>query len=34
MSYFSLSLAKHGWYGSRPNVEMPEKTESAWAKAQ
>jgi len=21
---------RQGWYGRRPNVEMPEKTESAW----
>ena len=30
MSYFSSSLARQGQYGSRPKVEMPEKTESAW----
>lgn len=29
MSYFSTSLARHGKYGKRPKVEMPEKTESA-----
>jgi hypothetical protein len=29
ISNFSLSLAKHGKYGRRPKVEMPEKTESA-----
>ena len=29
MSYFSRSLDRHGQYGSRPNVDMPEKTESA-----
>jgi hypothetical protein len=31
MSYFTSSLARHGWYGSLPKVEMPEKTESAYA---
>lgn len=30
ISYFTSSLARHGWYGRRPKVEMPEKTESAW----
>ena len=30
MSYFTSSLARQGWYGMRPKVEMPEKTESAW----
>jgi hypothetical protein len=30
MSYFSLSLARHGKYGRRPKVEMPENTESAY----
>ena len=29
MSYFSASLARHGKYGRRPKVEIPEKTESA-----
>lgn len=29
MSYFTSSLAKHGKYGRRPKVEIPEKTESA-----
>ncbi len=29
MSYFSSSLARHGQYGRRAKVEMPEKTESA-----
>lgn len=29
MSYFCSLLAKQGKYGSRPKVEMPEKTESA-----
>lgn len=28
MSYFT-SLERHGWYLRRPNVEIPEKTESA-----
>ena len=30
ISYFSSALAKHGKYGSRPKVEIPENTESAW----
>lgn len=30
MSYFTSSDAKHGKYGRRPNVEIPEKTESAF----
>lgn len=30
ISYFSSSLARQGKYGNRPNVEMPEKTESAY----
>jgi hypothetical protein len=30
ISYFSSSLAKHGKKGRRPNVEIPEKTESAY----
>lgn len=29
MSYFTSSDARHGKYGRRPKVEMPEKTESA-----
>ncbi len=29
MSYFTSSDARQGKYGRRPNVEMPEKTESA-----
>ncbi len=29
ISNFSSSLARHGQYGKRPKVEMPEKTESA-----
>jgi hypothetical protein len=31
MSYFTSSDAKHGKYGRRPNVEIPENTESAFA---
>lgn len=30
ISNFSSSLARHGKYGSRPKVEIPEKTESAY----
>ena len=30
MSNFLSSLAKHGKYGRRPKVEIPEKTASAW----
>lgn len=29
MSYCTL-LERHGWYLRRPNVEIPEKTESAY----
>lgn len=29
ISYFTSSFARHGWYGSFPKVEIPEKTESA-----
>lgn len=29
MSYFTSSDARQGKYGSRPKVEIPEKTESA-----
>lgn len=29
MSYF-VCVDKHGLYGKRPNVEIPEKTESAY----
>lgn len=29
ISYFTSDRDRHGWYGSRPKVEMPEKTESA-----
>jgi hypothetical protein len=28
MSY-CVSVFRHGWYGRRPNVEIPEKMESA-----
>jgi hypothetical protein len=31
ISYFAWWLDKHGWYGRRPKVEIPEKTESAYA---
>jgi hypothetical protein len=31
ISYFTSSDARHGKYGRRPNVEMPENTESAFA---
>jgi hypothetical protein len=30
ISYFSASLDRHGKYGRRPKVEIPEKTESAF----
>ena len=29
ISYFSASLARHGWYPTLPNVEIPLNTASA-----